>query len=394
MSKKTNPGNNGNRGNPGNPGNPDNPGNLHTVLGLMSGTSLDGLDMACCRFWKSGIRWKYEILKAETIPYPPEWKQRLTDLPEESAIAFAQTDADLGQFMGKYTREFLEKNHLIPDFISSHGHTVFHQPGKRLTVQIGKGSAIAAETGLPVVCDFRTVDVALGGQGAPLVPIGDRLLFPMYDYCLNLGGFANISFEKKGKRIAFDICPCNIVLNKLAERSGYCYDTEGTLAQRGHINHLLLDSLNNIPYYHEPPPKSLGKEWVGAFIDPILAQYVPGIGSPVPSSPSGSRKPEAGIPDLLHTFCEHIAIQIGKYTGTARTKGILITGGGALNHFLVERIRHHVSPQVILPGIQTIEYKEALIFAFLGLLRWLNEVNCLSSVTGASRDHTGGAVYR
>lgn len=348
---------------------------LQYVLGLMSGTSLDGLDLAFCRFELVKGTWHYRIVEAETIPYTRDWQQRLQMLDRLSAGDLALADVELGHLMGKLAKEFIDKHRLKPGFISSHGQTIFHQPHLKWTTQIGNGAAIAAETGLPVVCDFRSTDVALGGQGAPLVPIGDRLLFPGFTFCLNLGGFANISFEHGGNRIAYDICPVNMVLNTLAGKAGKAFDDRGNLARSGTLLPGLLESLNQLPFYHQAPPKSLGKEWVEEYIRPLI---------PDP----GSR-----IPDLLATFCEHIAIQVGKNTGTNGADRLLITGGGALNTYLVERIRHHATPQVALPDLQTIQFKEALIFAFLGLLRWRGEVNCLSSVTGASKDNIGGAIY-
>lgn len=338
----------------------------------MSGTSLDGLDMAYCRFELAEGRWKYQILTAETAPYSSELRERLKHLDRCPASDLALADCELGHLMGQMARKFIDDHQIKADFIASHGQTIFHSPANRWTTQIGKGASISAETGLPVVCDFRSTDVALGGQGAPLVPIGDRLLFAGYSYCLNLGGFANISYERNGKRIAYDICPANMVLNDLASISGMAFDEAGNLARSGSLLPDLLKSLNQLSYYHQPPPKSLGKEWVDEHISPLLRDT---------------------IPDLLHTFCEHIAIQIGNNTGTNRANKLLITGGGALNTYLMERIRHYSVPDVILPDLQTIRFKEALIFAFLGLLRWRGEVNCLSSVTGASRDTIGGAIY-
>ncbi|MFH1296392.1 MAG: anhydro-N-acetylmuramic acid kinase [Bacteroidota bacterium] len=372
----------------------------NNIIGLMSGTSLDGLDIDFCRFESSGGTWKYEILQAETAPYSREWRNRLQCIDKLSASDLALTDCDLGHLMGTMTRAFIEKHRIATEFIASHGQTIFHQPHLKWTTQIGKGAAIAAETGLPVVCDFRSADVALGGQGAPLVPIGDQLLFPEYRYCLNLGGFANISFNVAGKRMAFDICPANLVLNTLANQAEKAFDDNGDLARNGSLLPNLLESLNRLPYYHQPPPKSLGKEWVEQHIWPLMGDdqadtryeirdtryQIPDAGCRIPDR--GSR-----IPDLLHTFCEHIAIQIGKNAGTNRVDKLLITGGGALNQFLVERIRHHAKAEVVLPDLRTIQFKEALIFAFLGLLRWRNEINILSSVTGAKKDSVGGAIY-
>ena len=233
----------------------------YNVIGLMSGTSLDGVDIAFCKFvYNEG--WDYEIIDATTIKYPEDWEKRLYNLPESQAETLALTDIEFGQYLGKIVNDYISKNNFSVDFISSHGHTVYHQPEKRLTLQIGDGPSIFAVTGLPVIYDFRSLDVALGGQGAPLVPIGDKLLFNEYYYCLNLGGIANISFEDKGRRIAFDICPVNQVINYLASECGKSFDDKGTIASKGRLNLRLLNMLNDLEYYSQLPPKSLGKEWV------------------------------------------------------------------------------------------------------------------------------------
>lgn len=341
----------------------------------MSGTSLDGLDIAFCEFVEEVGTWTYKIQCAETIPYTTEWKTALSVIGSGSAADFVTTDVEYGHLTGRLTRDFIERNNIRADFIASHGHTVFHQPERKITSQVGRGSAIAAETGLPVVCDFRSKDVALGGQGAPLVPIGDDLLFHEFDFCLNIGGFANISFQSGGKRIAYDVCPANILLNQLALQEGFDYDPEGRMAAGGIVDKILLDTLNLLPYYMQPFPKSLGREWVVQHILPLLNS--------------------SGLPvrDLLATICEHIAIQVAASAGQKNGNRLLITGGGAFNAFLVSRIRHHATPEIIIPDAPTINFKEALIFAFLGVLRWRNEPNCLRSVTGALADSSGGAIY-
>ncbi len=349
----------------------------YNVIGLMSGTSLDGVDIAFCQFSFSENKWNYKIVCAETINYKPEWKQRLLDIEKTDAITFLQTNVDYGFYLGQLVSDFIIKNNLKVDFVSSHGHTIFHQPENKLTVQIGAGSAIASKCKLPVVCDFRSLDVALGGQGAPLVPIGDMLLFSDYKYCLNLGGFANVSYQYNNQRIAFDICPVNIVMNAICEKLGKQFDDGGAIAQSGMISHYLLNEFNQIAFYKQTPnaPKSLGKEWVIKNINPVLDLY------------------ELSEADVLHTFCEHIAIQIGKSLNDKPKGKLLITGGGTYNTFLMECIKKHVSHQVVIPDKNTIEFKEALIFAFLGVLRMRNEINCLKSVTGAFADSVGGAVY-
>lgn len=350
----------------------------YNVIGLMSGTSLDGVDIAFCRLEADiNHNWKYEIIHAETIPYTTEWKQQLVNSEKADALTFCQTHTDYGFYLGKLVNGFIAKHNTKPDFIASHGHTIFHQPQKRLTVQIGAGNAIAAEAGLPVVCDFRSTDVALGGQGAPLVPIGDELLFTEYDFCLNLGGFANVSYQHKGERIAFDICPVNIVMNAVCTHIGREYDHNGALAAQGRIHESLLDGLNNLPFYHIPPntPKSLGKEWVLENIFPLIEKF------------------NLSETIILRTFCEHVAIQIAKSLKEKPKGKLLVTGGGTYNSFLIKTIQQHTSHELVIPDKSTIEFKEALIFAFLGVLRMRGENNCLKSVTGAKRDNCGGVIY-
>jgi anhydro-N-acetylmuramic acid kinase len=293
---------------------------------------------------------------------------------KSDAMTYAKEHAAYGQYLGTLVRSFLKRNNAKADFISSHGHTVFHQPGNHFTAQAGDGAALSAACGLPVVCDFRTADVALGGQGAPLVPIGDQLLFSEYEYCLNLGGIANISFSRGGKRIAYDICPVNMVLNHLASEKGKGYDKGGKMAEKGYFNVILLSKLNSAPYYQRTYPKSLGREEIEKYFFKIL------------------KREKASTEDKLHTFIEHVAIEIAAATRNRKGK-MLVTGGGAYNDYLISRIRAHSSLQVVIPSPKIIEFKEALIFAFLGVLRWRNEVNTLKSVTGARRDSSGGAIY-
>jgi anhydro-N-acetylmuramic acid kinase len=348
----------------------------YNVIGLMSGSSLDGVDLALCRFIKTG-GWAFSILRTEVIPYTAEWKQMLTDAPSMTGQELIHLHAAYGHYLGKLVKDFIQHGNAKIDFISSHGHTVFHQPSKGFTLQIGDGAAIASETALPVVCDFRTTDVALGGQGAPLVPAGDRLLFSEYDFCLNIGGIANISAEVNGERIAYDICPANQLLNILAAKLGSEYDHEGALARSGEINEQLLHKLNDFPYYLKKFPKSLGNENVAEYFFPLLDE-------------SGG-----SIQDKLHTCTEHIAQRIAEavHVENSSVKSVLVTGGGAFNKFLVELLSEKTHHRIILPETETIKFKEALVFAFLGVLRMRNEVNVLKSVTGARRDSVGGAVY-
>lgn len=341
------------------------------VLGMMSGTSLDGVDMALCRFVGDGS--DYKVLATRAVPYSDGWRRRLEALVGSSAMEYAAADVELGRLFGRLAADFLRETGLQADAVASHGHTVFHQPAAGITTQIGDADAIAAATGKPVVWRFRQLDVALGGQGAPLVPLGDRLLFGRFDACLNLGGIANISFGPTG----FDVCPCNQVLNRLALRLGLPYDAEGALARRGHADGALLERLDALGYYRLPPPKSLGREWVDAHVWPLFE------GSPLP------------VEDLLATAVAHVAGRVADTVvhSPVAIRQMLVTGGGARNAFLVESLRAAL-PQVdvVVPDAQTLDFKEAIVFALLGYLRLTGQVNTLRSVTGARCDSVGGNV--
>jgi anhydro-N-acetylmuramic acid kinase len=348
-------------------------GNKWLVVGAMSGTSLDGLDLALVEFQRIENRWNFVIIAAETVNYSAEWEEKLRTAPELTGEKLIELNHAYGNFTGQQINLFVKKHQLSPDLIASHGHTVFHQPEKGFTFQAGNGVCIAAETGIPTVADFRSGDVALGGQGAPLVPVGDRLLFQEYETCLNLGGFANISFEKNGNRIAFDICPVNFILNHLARKLGKPFDENGNLGRQGSIDIQLLEKLNQLDFYNQLPPKSLGKEWMDSYFFPII---------------EGSN---ISVQDKLRTVYEHIAIQIAK--ATPATGKMLATGGGALNSFLMEQCGQQLKCEIIIPPPEIINFKEALVFAFLGLLRFLGETNCLASVTGARRDSSSGVIF-
>jgi anhydro-N-acetylmuramic acid kinase len=348
--------------------------NNYSVLGIMSGTSLDGVDLAICEF-NLNDRWTFKLIKGKTIPYSEAWKEKLKNAMSLAPEKLQELDKEYGKYLGELSSNFLKEENRSVDFISSHGHTIHHQPKLGITVQIGSGQEIKNVTDTPVVFNFRQGDVALGGQGAPLVPIGDRLLFSEMSYCLNLGGIANISYENNGARIAFDICAVNIVLNQLANEKGLEYDKDGELAYSGKLDKELLAELNEIEFYKKPFPKSLGREDIDREVFPIIKKY------------------EISIEDKLRTFCEHIAIQIAKVTGEEMSSSrMLVTGGGTLNHFLLTKIEDKCNLAIVVPSKAIVDFKEAIIFAFLGVLRMRNEVNCLSSVTGASRDSSGGDV--
>lgn len=342
----------------------------------MSGTSLDGVDMVYVKFEKD-IKWDFEILFSETVPYPNSWKQKLTNLVQLSRKELEIVDIEYTYYLSNLINGFIIKNEITPiDAICSHGHTALHRPDLGYTLQIGNRKELAELTKNLVVCDFRVQDVNLGGQGAPLVPIGDELLFSDYEFCLNLGGFANVSTKLHDKRIAYDVCPVNIILNKYSEKLGKPFDDNGKLASGGVLNEKLLSELNSLPFYKEKPPKSLGLEWVNQFVIPILE--------------TSGEIPE----NVLRTFDEHIAIQLSNNLSNELEDRILVTGGGAYNTFLMERISNLLKSTIVIPDNDLIEYKEALIFALLGILRLRNEINCLSSVTGVSKDHSSGMIYQ
>lgn len=342
----------------------------------MSGSSLDGADIAYCEFRRKKNTWTYKVPYTITYDYSPEWRKKLKNAFNASANELAGLDVQYGMFLGKILSVFMKESKIKPDFIASHGHTVFHNPEQHYTMQIGNGGQIAARTKTAVINDFRSSDIARGGQGAPLVPIGDKLLFGEYDFCLNLGGIANISFDDyTNQRKAFDIVPCNMALNMLAGEINQPYDENGDLAREGQIDINLLEELNALDFYWMTGSKSLGREWFEKNILPVLT------------------KSQASTRNKLATFTEHIALQIGKVTSKFPGSSILITGGGACNSYLIERISEAVSPEVFLPEKKLIDYKEAIIFGFLGVLRYRSEVNTLRSVTGATSDSSGGVIW-
>ncbi len=339
----------------------------------MSGTSLDGLDIAAVEFQRHAEKWEFEIITAETVSYSPEWRKKLENAPALSGEKLIKLHAEYGTWIGERISEFIKTCSFKPDLIASHGHTVFHQPEKNFTFQLGNGYSIAAATKTTTVADFRAGDVALGGQGAPLVPAGDRLLFQAYDYCLNLGGFANISFGEDGIRKAFDICPVNFIFNYFAEKKGLPFDKNGALGKTGKVIPVLLDKLNKISFYQQQPPKSLGREWMEKCFMPLL-------------SSSGFADS-----DILRTVYEHVALQIAICLKGNRS--VLVTGGGANNKFLIELLQNKTEAVIVIPPEQIIDYKEALIFAFLGLLKILGKINCYASVTGATNDSSAGTIF-
>lgn len=352
----------------------------YLVTGVMSGTSCDGLDMVLSKFQHDGSSWSFQILNSGVMPYSRSWHERLSEahhLPARDLERLSREYGDLiGHSLNKFHTEHPEKPHLI----GSHGHTVFHQPHNgRFTLQTGHGAHIAALTGIDTVCDFRSMDIALGGQGAPLVPVGDRDLFGKYPACLNLGGIANLSVNRGGQMEAFDICPANMALNEMASETGLSYDRDGELASKGTTDPELFSILEKLEFYSIKGPRSLGREWYSSVFRPVLESS------------------EISIEDKLATICEHIAMRITACLPADAEGGILVTGGGAHNRYLISRIIHHAEQKgliIHLPERAIIDFKEAIIFAYLALLRSLGKVNTLASVTGAEADSSGGCIYK
>lgn len=347
----------------------------YTIVGLMSGTSLDGLDIALCEFEGEGSNFTYKILKADTISYSAEQKNKMRSLPYLNVENYFKLHHQFGKYLGKEVVKFLNTTTSKPNAIASHGHTVFHQPKKGFSTQLGCGATIAAYSGITTICDFRSLDVALNGQGAPLVPIGDELLFGNYQSCLNIGGIANISFKQNNSRVAFDICLANMALNHFSQLAGSDYDKDGNWAKLGNFSENLFNELNDLSFFKQKGAKSIGREWFETeFLFCIDKSKLP-------------------VNDVLNTLVNHIAFQISEVLNQNKLGDVLITGGGAHNTFLIEALKKYYKGKIVIPDAITINYKEALIFALLGHLRLAEQINTLSSVTGAKQNSVGGAVY-
>ncbi len=348
---------------------------IFDVIGLMSGSSLDGLDIAYCEIRQINSKWEADIFCAETVPYNQIWTELLRDAVNADGHALSLLNTSYGHWIGQTVNNFIRKNDIRPKLIASHGHTVFHNPAEKMTLQIGCGAAIAAETGITTVSDFRSLNVALGGHGAPLVPVGDKLLFGAYNACVNIGGFANISREEGNKRIGYDICPANTLLNDYANKLGYPFDPSGTIARSGLFNVHLFQALEDLPFYSKTGPRSLSREWINSQILPILREF------------------EGNHRDTLATLTRHVASQISANLPQSNSGRVLITGGGAKNTFLIELIKKQVPCEIVIPDEKIIDFKEALVFALLGVLRMEGINNCLAEVTGAKTDCCSGAIH-
>lgn len=349
--------------------------NTFRALGIMSGTSLDGLDLCIADYQPRNSKWNFTIRKAITIDYDDNVRERLENGFKQTGNELASLHAWYGQWIAERVNESIGNLKSSIDIIGSHGHTIFHNPTAGYTTQIGSGAHIAAITGIPCICDFRSGDIARGGQGAPLVPIGDQLLFGDYDMCLNIGGIANISYASEKGRIAYDICPANMALNYLANRLNLPIDRDGALGKTGQINAVLLDTLNHLEYYAQHGAKSLGREWFEQIFLPVIMQQ------------------SIGTVDTLRTVYEHISIKINESFLAKPNGRVLVTGGGAKNKFLINLIEQKYGRSLSIPSNTLIDSKEALVFGFLAVLYLTKTSSSLSSVTGAKSDSIGGCLY-
>jgi len=344
----------------------------YSAIGVMSGSSLDGMDLAWCEFAEEQGRWTYTIREVRTIPYAKGMRDRLLAVMSGTALELARLHSELGDAIGAECAELLGGE--VVDVIGSHGHTVFHAPNEGLTTQIGCGARIAAATGVNTVCDLRSMDVALGGQGAPLVPLGEKLLFPDQNAFLNIGGICNVSLHSSKSVLGYDVCIGNQALNALAEEAGFRYDEDGAMARSGTVDEALLKALNDLPFHRQPPPRSLGREWFNEQVLPLIVDQ------------------GMSLADRMRTTVEHIATQVSLALNGQKAP-VLVTGGGALNTFLIERMRALVHVPLVVPDRVTVEYKEAVVFALLAVLRLRSVPTSLATVTGATKDSVGGALY-
>jgi len=349
----------------------------YCCVGLMSGTSLDGLDIVLCNLSINDKKWSYSFLKTQTIDYPLFWKERLQTAMDLKGYYLLKLHREYGTWLGEQVKLFLQDEKSVPDLIASHGHTIFHEPNNKFNFQLGDGASLAASAGITTVSDFRSLDICMEGQGAPLVPVGDELLFNQYAACVNLGGFANVSCQQDGVRVAWDICAVNFVLNRLAGRVGLNYDRNGELGKKGRVLEELKSELDNLTYYTEVFPKSLGQEWVEKDVWPIMVKYL-----------------NEPIEDVLYTYYKHAAMVIASDLKSISKGAVLFTGGGVHNTFLMSLIESQLHLEMVIPDKSLVDYKEALIFCLLGALRFDNQINCLASVTGARENSSSGVINR
>jgi len=345
------------------------------IAGVMSGSSLDGLDIAIVHFSPNS---DWQLLWSYDIPYTPEWVSRLKNYHLLSSTEYVSLKFDFSRYIGELVGDALGDYSGNVDYVSFHGHTLLHLPEKGITEQIGNGGVLAAILNIPTITDFRTQDVTKGGVGTPLAPLVELNLFKGHDYYLNLGGIANITkLIDAAKLMAYDVCPCNQVLNYFSNQMGKDYDEGGEIARSGTINKNLIDYLNSIPYFDQNPPKSLDNNWI--------------MNEVIPNFPAGK------IEDTLHTFCNWVAECIANEVEESKASSLMVSGGGAHNTYFMECLTSRLSSkncELHLPSKEIIDFKEAILMSLMAYKYINGESNVLCSVTGASSDSIGGALYK
>lgn len=360
---------------------------VYNVIGVSSGSSLAGLDLVFTALTEVRGKWEYEIRAAVRLPYTPEWEEKLSGAADLPARDYMLLHSEYGHFTGHAIKSFIHDNQLDHQvhFIVTHGHTIFHVPSQKMTAQLGDGAAIAAVTGLSVISDLRAMDVALGGKGAPLFPLAEQLLFPDFTYRLNLGENATLAAQLNGAFAAFDICPCNYILDSLAATLGRAYDEDGQLAAGGVTDAPLLESLNGLAFYRESYPRTIASKFGTGTVLPLIQKH------------------QLSTQGKLNTYVKHIAAQIAGTLGSLQQDKtqeapatLLLTGGGIFNGFLIKSIQEALQPlniTITIPEEPTSKFRTPLMVALLGALRWRQEINAFASVTGAEKDSVGGALW-
>ncbi|XP_064473646.1 anhydro-N-acetylmuramic acid kinase-like [Ornithodoros turicata] len=365
----------------------------YEVIGVMSGSSLDGLDIIYTRFsLTSSDCWEYNIQHCTCYNYSPTWIDKLKHATSTSALEYQLLNTEYGRYIGEYVLRFIRENRLDGKvhLIACHGHTVFHLPSQLTTSTLGDGATVAAVTGLPVVSDLRSMDVALGGQGSPIALTAERKLFGNeYQFFLNIGGMACLTYAGKNYSDSFavDVCPANQLLNLLANREGRAFDRSGEMAKSGKVSTRLLKDLDDFDYYKKSFPKSLGVDFGPEILYPLIQAH------------------DLSTADALQTFTEHICNQVAEVIrlvertvkdGLPQSSKMLVTGGGARNLFLVDRLTERLKEfriTVVVPNDELVKFKEALVTSVIGVQRLRGEENFIGEVSGASRSSIGGAFW-
>jgi len=356
---------------------------VYNVIGITSGTSLAGLDLVFAALTEVRGKWTYEVKASERVEYTAEWEEKLGKAADLPARDYLLLHSEYGHFIGHAVNQFIADHQLDHQvhFIAAHGDTVFHIPAQKMTAQLGDGAAISAVTGLSVISDLRAMDIAFGGKGAPLLPIAEQLLFPDYQYRVNLGENATLAAQIDGQLIASDICACNYVLDTLAETLNFPFDKDGQLAAGGVTDQSLLNALNGLAFYNEASPRHMSSKFGTGTVLPMIQQH------------------QLSTQGKLNTYTHHIAAQIEKIVKDLLPqeenvpRSLLLTGGGAANTYLVKTIEAALQPHNVTVTVQHDPFRNALMIALLGALRWRQEPNGLASVTGAEKDSVGGALW-